>query len=396
METLKEKAEKLPASPGVYIFRDHQGEILYIGKAANLRRRVKSYFRSKSLKNTRITERAQEIDHEELETVIEALVREAELIKRYRPPYNVKENDDRSFLHVIITDDEYPRVLLVRGKDLDNYSKRSVFGPFVYSSQIREALKIIRRIFPYSTHSAKEVNKGRSCFYHQIDLCPGVCAGKIKKKEYLNNIKNIELFFKGKKKEVLSRLEKEMKEVSKNMEFEKAQDLKRRVDALHHIQDAALLGEEKEAGNDNSFRVEGYDISNISGDLAAGSLVVFKGGIPSKKDYRSFKIKNVSGPDDANMIKEIVERRLNNDWPLPDLMVIDGGAGQVNAAKKALKEKGKRIPVVGIAKGEDRKGEKMVGDEIKGMERKLLIDVRDEAHRFALKYHKKLRKRDFL
>jgi len=389
----KEEIKNIPENPGVYIFKNVKGEVIYVGKAANLRRRASSYFSGRNIKDSRIAEEARDIEYEETETVIEALIREAELIKKYRPSYNIKENDDRSFLHVVITDENYPRVLLTRGKDLENYKKRSVFGPFVYSSEIRNALKIIRRIFPYSTHTEKEIGKGRGCFYHQINLCPGVCAGKMSRSEYLKNIRNIELFLKGKRKEIISRLTKRMKEASKKMEYEKAEEFKRKIDALSYIQETALLSK-KEKG-DGVLRIEGYDVSNISGDLSVGSMVVFKGGEPSKSDYRLFNIRSVRGPNDIDMIKEILRRRVENNWPLPSVIVVDGGEGQVNGTKEVLGEKGLDIPVVGIAKGVDRKGERMVGDSVK-VEKDILIKVQREAHRFALSHHRRTRKKNFL
>ncbi len=171
---------KLPENPGIYIFKNKKGDIIYIGKAANIKRRVKSYF----LNNVKgklllIKKETREIEIEETKTTIEALIREAELIKRERPKYNIKEKDDKSFLYLVITDDFYPRVILERGRNLEKKKVRSIFGPFVFSSEIRSALQIIRKIFPFSTHTKKETERKKSCFFNQINLCPGTCAGKI-------------------------------------------------------------------------------------------------------------------------------------------------------------------------------------------------------------------------
>lgn len=393
MKKLRDEIKKLPETPGVYLFQDKEGKPVYIGKASNLRRRVRSYFTGKDVKNRKIVADTETIDYETKETVIEALIREAELIKEKNPFYNIKENDDRSFLYVVTTKEDYPRVILKRGKDLGKEKKRNVFGPFVYSSEIREALKTIRRIFPYSTHKKGEREKGKPCFYYQIGLCPGTCVGRVEKGDYLRNIKNIELFFKGKKKKIISELEKQMKEASKKMEYEKAEEIKKKRDALSHIQETALVGKKKK--DSSSLRIEGYDISNISGNFAVGSMVVFQGDSPKKEDYRLFKIKEVVGPDDTKMLQEVLQRRLKRSWPLPSLLVIDGGRGQVNAIKRVLEKEDLVIPVVGVTKGESKKKETIIG-ESKRFKKEILFHVQHEAHRFALNYHQKLRKKNFL
>ena len=393
---IQKQIDEFPTTPGVYIFKNKDGGVIYIGKAANLKRRVRSYFNARDIKSKKITEEAKSAEFKETETVIEALIKEAELIKLYRPIFNIKEKDDRSFLHVVITKEEYPRVLLVRGKDLEKQNVRSFFGPFVFSSEIRNALKIVRKIFPYSTHTEKEIKKGEPCFYYQIDLCPGTCVGEIGKREYLKNIKNIEMFFKGKKKKIISKLKKEMKEAGNRLEFEKAEELKKKIKALMFIQDTALMAGRKSSEKSDKPRIEGYDISNISGDLAVGAMVVFKGSSLQKKEYRLFKIRSVRGPNDTEMLKEVIERRMKNDWPLPALIVVDGGKGQVNAVKKALEKEGLLIPVVGIAKGEDRKGESVVGKNPLGVGKETLLKTQREAHRFAINYHRSLRKKSFL
>ena len=390
---IEEKIEKLPDSPGVYIFKNKEGEIVYIGKAGKLTKRVKSYFlESADPRAKRMVKDVFDIDHKTTETVIEALILEAKLIKKHEPFYNIKQKDDKSFLYVVITDEEYPRVILKRGRE--KKEGRAVFGPFVSSSAIRQALRILRKIFPYNTHTEKQLKRmKRPCFYYQIGLCPGACADDLDREEYMEDIKNIELFFEGKKKQVLESLEKRMQKASDNQNYEKAQKLKKQINSINHIYDTALitppeLEEEK-------MRIEGYDISNIGGKLATGSMVVFRGGKPQKSNYRKFKIKTVKNVDDIGMMKEVLERRFNNSWELPSILLVDGGVGHVNIAKEVLDENGLDIPVVGIAKGERRKKNELVGDEV-DIKKKTLIRVRDEAHRFAQKYHKKLREKDFL
>ncbi|MGC9611109.1 MAG: excinuclease ABC subunit UvrC [Minisyncoccia bacterium] len=408
--------KNLPDTPGVYIFKNTAGKILYIGKAGNLKRRVSSYFlRGHDSRIEKLVNEIKKIEYKKTDTAIEALILEAELIKKYQPPYNVREKDDSSFLFVEITDEKLPRVLLVRGKDKPN-GKR--FGPFTSSSSIREALKIIRRIFPFSTHQTDKPLK-RPCFDYQIGLCPGTClpgqgAGLIHKTDYLKNIKNLRMFFEGKKKRMMKELEKEMAQASKKTEYEKAEKIKRQVFALKHIQDVALIREERgpelprgvrlgrrpgdtpSGDSGRAKRIEGYDISNISGTSAVGAMVVFTNGEPDKDEYRKFKIKTVFKSDDTGMLKEVLIRRFRNSWLKPDLILIDGGRGQVNAAKAVMNKFGLKIPIVGLAKGPKRKRNDLVGLIPKFTDLKTLIKVRDEAHRFAIAYHKKLRSAGFI
>ena len=434
--------QNLPPTPGVYIMKNGKGEILYIGKAVNLKRRVSSYFlRTNNYRIEKLVSQIKKINYKKTDTGLEALILESELIKKHQPPFNVLEKDDRSFLYVEIAKEKFPRVLLVRGKDsTSNISRQtsSIFGPFISASAIREAIKIVRRIFPFSVHDPKTLLASghtlnpKPCFDYSLGLCPGTCIGAVSQKEYAKNIRNIKLFFSGKKKRILESLKKEMKILSKNLEFEKAEKTKRQIFAFQHIQDTAFISEDlilkpKTYDLKPSLRIEGYDISNISGTSAVGSMVVFsakEGNFrPQKSDYRKFKIYSVKGPNDTGMIKEILSRRLKHqEWPLPDLILIDGGRGQINAVKAALAEANLKIPVIGIAKGSKRNKNEFHGDirpqfykpihqtsdrknsvsrpsELKSsvhIERKVLIQVRDEAHRFAIRYHKKFRKRNFL
>lgn len=388
--------EKFPESPGVYLMKDVSGKILYIGKAANLKRRVSSYFlRPHDSRIQKLVSEIKKIDYEPTDTAIEALILEARLIKKHLPPFNVREKDDKSFLYVEITKEKFPRVLLVRGKE---GSAGERFGPFTSASSIREALRIIRKIFPFSTHVSGQ-KFSRPCFEYEIGLCPGTCIGAVSRAEYRENIVNMRLFLEGKKARILRALEKEMNMASKKLEFERAEKLKRRIFALRHIRDVALITELEFGAPSGKaatqLRIEGYDISNISGTSAVGSMVVFRGNMPDKNEYRKFKIRTISGSDDVGMLKEVIRRRLGNSWPLPALFLIDGGKGQINGAKAVLSEFGLRIPVAGIAKGPERKRNDIIGIIPKGISRATLINVRDEAHRFAIAYHKRVRGRMF-
>ncbi|MEK7193448.1 MAG: GIY-YIG nuclease family protein [Patescibacteria group bacterium] len=393
---------KFPDSPGVYLMKDVTGRILYIGKAANLKRRVSSYFlRPHGSRIQKLVSEIKKIDYRSTDTAIEALILEAQLIKKYLPPYNIREKDDKSFLYVEITKEKFPRVLLVRGKERlaqPHFSLKSAagFGPFTSASSIREALRIIRRIFPFSVHSP-DAKFTRPCFEREIGLCPGTCVGAINRVDYLKNIRNLKLFFQGKKDRIVTSLTKEMRIASKKLEFEKAEKWKRQIFALRHIQDVALITEERIASSAlQAIRIEGYDISNISGTSAVGSMVVFAGNEPERNQYRKFKIKLFTEPNDVGMLSEVLRRRFHNAWPLPVLILVDGGKGQVHAAKDVIREFGLRIPVVGIAKGPERKRNDVVGIIPKGIAKSTLINVRDEAHRFAIAYHKTLRSQAFL
>jgi excinuclease ABC subunit C len=407
--------KSLPETPGVYIMKDADGRVLYVGKAGNLRRRVSSYFeRPHDVRIQTLVTKIRRIDHEDTDTALEALILEAELIKKLRPPFNVREKDDKSFLYIEITKEKFPRVLLVRGKDAERGLR---FGPFTSASSVREAMHILRRIFPWNTHAQEVIGKlKRPCFDYEVGMCPGTCIGAVTREEYAHTIDHLKLFFAGKKKAVLQSFKKDMAHASRALDFEKAEKLRRRIFALQHIQDTALISENEVLlpaavgpnvasgpdGGDGIYRIEGYDISNISGTDAVGSMVVFENGEPNKDEYRKFKIKTVFGPNDIGMLTEVLERRFgarhrgDPRWRLPNLILIDGGLAQANAAKKVLLRAGLRIPIIGIAKGPERKRNDIIGAVPKGVRKETLVHVRDEAHRFAIGYHKNLRRRNFL
>ena len=405
-----------PEAPGVYIMKDGEGRVLYVGKAGNLRRRVASYFeRSHDIRIATLVGKIKKIEYRRTDTTLEALIVEAELIKKYLPPFNVREKDDKSFLYVEITKEKFPRVILVRGHaSAHSYGGRRKddsagmrFGPFVSASNVREALNILRRIFPWSTHDPERLGKyTRPCLDYEIGLCPGTCIGAINHTDYIKNINHLKFFFEGKKKRVIASLVKEMGVASKRLDFERAEKIRRQIFALQHIRDTALISESDTDFSSMShhipsaiFRIEGYDISNISGESAVGSMVVFENDRPNKDEYRKFKIQTIFQPNDVGMLAEVLMRRFKrtaSGWTLPNLIVIDGGLPQVNAGRRALFRAGLKIPVVGIAKGSKRKRNDIIGTVPKGISEAVLIYVRDEAHRFAIGYHKTLRRRRFL
>lgn len=385
---MKKIPKNIPQSSGVYLIKKRK-EILYIGKAGNIQKRVESYFRSSDNKIKKLINDATSISFLKTETVIEALILEAKLIKKIKPSYNVKEKDDRSFLYVAFTKEKFPRVILVRGREMRKKDFKEVFGPFVSSSNIQEALKIIRRIFPFSAHDPKK-KFNKPCFDYEIGLCPGTCINKVDRKEYLKNISNIKKFFKGEKAGILKSLKKEMLFYSNNLNFEKAEKIKRQINAVLHIRDTSLITAESFAEK-RKERWEGYDISNISGVFAAGSMVVFEDGEPKKEEYRKFKIRTINKANDVGMLREVLSRRFKKTWLLPFLILVDGGKGQVSATRDVLNSCGLKIPVIGVAKGEKRNKNEFIGIIPKGINKKDLLYLRDEAHRFAINYHKKLR-----
>lgn len=384
--------KNLPDTPGVYLMRGEKDKLLYVGKAANLKRRVSSYFlRPHEARLEKLVSEIQRVEYRETVSALEALVLESQLIKKYQPLYNIKEKDNKSFLFVEITKEKFPRVMLVRGKE---EQKGERFGPFVSAASIREALRLLRKIFPWHTHAPETWGKAkRPCLDAQIGLCSGICAVEINRSEYLKTIKHLKLVLSGKTSILKKSLTSEMKLAAKQEKFELAGKLRKRLFALEYLQDSALIREERESGG-AGLRIEGYDISNISGTSAVGSMVVFVAGKPFKTEYKKFKIKTVQGANDFAMLQEVLQRRLNHpEWPRPDLILVDGGVGQLSVAQEVLREKKINIPLVGLAKGPERKRNDIIGVLPKGVDLEVLIKVRDEAHRFAIAYHKLVRSR---
>lgn len=400
---MKKLATKLPDKPGVYFFKKEK-EIIYIGKATSLRDRVKSYF-SKDLLETRgpklvkMLEEATHVEFKTTDSVLEALILEADLIRRHQPSANSAQKDDKSYNYVVITDEAYPRVLTVRGKDLlesDDYKIKETFGPFPHGLELREALKIIRRIFPYRDKC--EPQTGVACFNAQIGLCPGVCSGAISKSEYAKVVRSIVLFFKGKKKEIISGLTRHMKQAAKFKQFEQAAEYRNKIFALTHINDIALIRRRK-GESASTFRMEGYDIAHISGTNTVGAMVVLEDGVLAKHEYKRFKIRGSAKDrsDDTANLRELLERRFKHtEWRIPDLIIIDGSVAQRNIAEQVLKNLvGNQVPdiqIVNVVKNAEHKPERIVGDTkvVKDYHHDILL-VNQEAHRFAINYHRLLR-----
>lgn len=397
---------KIPSAPGIYLFFNFGKELIYVGKASLLKSRVRSYFVGK--KSPRPIE---EMIHEvagvkwiATDSLLEAVILEGEYIKKFQPLYNIKWRDDKSWNYIVITKDKYPRVETAREHELKLNGAAGflrVFGPFP-GLNTKEALRILRKIFLFSDCKP---GIGKPCFNYQLGQCLGVCVGEITREDYLKKvIRPLVLFLQGKKSAVIKNFIKQMKTASKAENFEEAARLRNQIRALQKIQDAALLNKNFLEINfpKQKFRIEGYDISNIMGTSAVGSMVVFENGEAVKNEYRKFRIKTVFGADDVGMLKEVIARRLKHaEWPMPDLILVDGGRGQVNAALSVLKNTGISIGVIGLAKGPSRKRNDIVnGSALRPIELNkllpVLINVRDEAHRFAIVYHKVLRSKKFL
>jgi excinuclease ABC subunit C len=403
------KKYNLPDSPGIYFFMKNE-KVLYIGKATSLKDRVKSYFSADliSTRGSRIVDMITDSNNLKFQTtdsVLEALILESALIKKYKPTANIREKDNKSYYSVVITKEEFPRILIIRDKDLktgtgeaENLKIKKTFGPFPNSAQLKEALKIIRKIFPFidtnkPVHELRDIDKKRIRLNIEIGIFPDIFSGKTSKQEYLKNIQNIDLFFQGKKKQVLRNLEKEMSELSKKQEFEKAEKNKRKIFALNHIKDVSLI--KKEINDEiDSFRIEAYDVAHLGGKNTVGVFTVIENSYIKKNDYRLFNIKSAKEHDDYGALTEILNRRFNHpEWTLPNLIVIDGGIQHKNTAEKVLNNLKIKIDVVAVVKDDSHKPKDILGDKeiIKKYKEQILL-ANNESHRFALSNQKKKRK----
>jgi len=404
--------KKLPDLPGVYSFKSGR-KILYIGKATSLKDRIKSYFFSDIMSTrgaliVKMIEEADAVTFKKTDSVLEAIIIEANYIKKFQPRYNSREKDDKSYNYIVITKEDFPRILLMRGRELNlkatSYKLKTVFGPFPHGGQLKEALKIVRKMFPFRDRCVPKITArnsrlkaSRPCFNRQIGLCPGVCTGEISKQEYARIVRNIELFFSGKKERILKNLEKEMEVLVKSQEFEEANKTKKQIFALRHIQDVSLLKSQVPSSKlQASYRLEAYDVAHIGGKETVGAMVVIENGEPAKRYYRKFKIRGGKDGvriDDIANLKEILERRFaHKEWAFPDLIVVDGGIAQKNLTEHILNKRKLNTQVISVVKGENHKPKKFLGDEeiTKKYKNEILL-ANSEAHRFAIKYHREKR-----
>lgn len=403
--------EKSPHSPGVYWFMDKEGKVLYVGKAKDLKNRHASYTQLKQThgKTLRMVLEATKLKWQVLDSELQALLVEAELIRLHQPPYNVLLKDDKTPLYIYITDDVYPQVKSIRKKEIgrlktvEGVASKNLFGPYQSAYRTKEILKLVRPIFRwcekgvYSLQSL-DFSKTRSddnstlntidyrlkssakpCFYYHINRCSGACVGKISPEEYREDIERLKKFLRGKTKEVLDEFKSEMATSSAEEDFERAAQARDAIRLIEQfmkptfqlkpdlqlpklyesIKQEGLLHLRKEIRQFYSLskdyplhRIEGYDVSNIMGKNAAVSMVVFTEGEPDKKEYRMFNIRSIDTPNDYQMMKEAIARRQNHpEWGTPSLILIDGGRGQL---RSALSVWGWDVPVVSIVKNPDR------------------------------------------
>lgn len=396
MANWQDKIKKIPETPGIYLFYKGK-ELIYIGKATSLRSRVRSYLNPKTLRPIEARmEDVSDVKWKTTDSVLEAVILEANYIKEFQPKYNVKTKDDKSWNFFAITKEEFPKLVAVREKNLKKENYSYVFGPYA-EMKTSQILKLLHFLFKVSRCGP---NQKRPCFDYQLGNCLGVCTNEISSRDYKEKvIKPLVVFLKGKKKRLITSLEKKMKEAAKKEDFEEAKRLRNQIFSLNKIRDFALLDKSflaDEKKKEKSLRIEGYDISNLGNEAMVGSMVVFNEIRPLKNEYKKFKIRSVIGQSDVDCLKEILERRLKHaEWPMPDLILVDGGKPQVSAIKKVLENNNLKIPIVGIAKGPDRKKNEFFFDRDNDFVEKnenLLIRVRDEAHRFAINYQRSLKR----
>jgi excinuclease ABC subunit C len=448
IKTIKKgSTSKLPKNPGVYLFYGKKREILYVGKATNLKNRVNSHFKIPKHKLFDFTDETKKIGYIPLQSEIEALLTESKLIKTSQPKYNILLRDDKNYFYVGIIKHDWPRIYITHQPlDKEQQKKQKVnieyIGPFTEGRALKETLKFLRKAFPY--RSCHTISK-RSCFWYDLERCPAPCILKresqvrqelgdqTKKREidYKRNVQKLKQILLGKKTSVLKKLNREMKKFAKNQDFEKAAELRNQINAIQNIFSHRVFFENKnffkefEPEKDQKDvglllknnlglpkipkRIEGYDVSNMQSNQMVGSMVVFVpqiknkiiiGYYPDKKEYRLFKIKTVKRQNDIACLKETISRRLNHkEWKIPDLIYIDGGKAQFNAVNQILKNfPDFKIPVISLAKNKNILYNNFLRtslplDKLNKVIKMTILRLRDESHRFAISYHKKLRKK---
>jgi excinuclease ABC subunit C len=438
---LEEKLKDLPAQPGVYFHKDAKGEIIYVGKAASLRNRVRQYFQQSRRRDPKTEALVAEIvdtDWTTVESELDALFLEAELVRRYMPRYNILLRDDKSSLFVRITyDAPHPAVTFTR-RPLDD--KATYFGPYFNGLEVKRALRYLRRVFPYSTHTG--VPPKRACLQYHLGLCPGLEENKTTLNDYRANLRKLMQYLRGERAKVIEKMEHDMQRAAKKKDFETAADIRNQYYALKALSKQIVFSdvEFRDISKDRGLqgladllglknvprRIEGYDISHMQGTDNVASMVVFSNGIPDKTEYRKFKMRLPGNNDFAHMEEAIARRTSEKNqkaWGLPDLFLIDGGKGQLSAAIKARDAAGVARPMIGLAKREEEivihlERSLVTPAFITGQDQqpkwgdvhvsqsedfilillpkssdivKLLQRVRDESHRFAVSYHSVLK-----
>ncbi len=418
-KTLQIKLDKLPTSSGVYFHKDEKGTLIYIGKAANLRNRVRQYFQKSTLETAKIAApktvvhigEIVDIDWVVTETEIDALFLEAELIKRYKPKFNLALRDDRSDIYVRIDINSAHPTVSFTHRPMDDHAE--YFGPYLSGFQVKRALKHLRKAFPYDT---KKSSAKRVTLDHHIGLSPGLEEGKTSLEDYRTNLRKLTSYLRGNRTKITHDIEKEMKKVAAEKDFEKASLLRNQLFALKALSKQVVFGDKEfiDISKDQALnglsellqlkgppmRIEGYDISHMAGTNNVASMVVFVNGLPDKAEYRKFKMR-LKGNDDFGHMREVISRRFSGRnlerWLKPDLLLVDGGKGQVSSALEILQEKKIKIPLIGLAKRYETiiipKNDAFEEVEL-GLNSnitKLLQRIRDESHRFAVSYHSSIK-----
>lgn len=391
----------IPDNPGVYYF--WQGNTkLYIGKATSIKDRTSSYFKPEVVldrgpKIAKMVELADKITFEETDSVLEAVILEAKLIKKYQPYYNTIQKDDKSFWFVVVTKEEFPRVYLIREKELEQQNLAGIkfqglYGPFPSGLVLREALKILRRIFPF--RDKKSTLAFHERFYRELGLVPDV-SNKVKAQAYNRTIGYLKMFFEGKKSALLKTIEKDMKALARAEKFEEANVLKNTLFALSHIHDVSLIRAEHERSDKKVLRVDALDVAHLAGTFTYGVSVTIEQGMPVKEWYRTFRMRIEHKGDDYAALQELMHRRLSHDeWGIPDVLVIDGGILHKKVAEHCIGkfEAWQNVQIVAVTKDERHKPVKILGDaKLITKYKQDILKANAEAHRFAITTHRKRR-----
>ena len=414
-EALKQKLNKLPVDPGVYFHKNASGEIIYVGKAAVLKNRVRQYFQKskKDIKTAALVSEIADTDWIVVDTEMDALFLEAEMIKRYMPKWNILLRDDKTVIYVRISmNDEIPYISFTR-TPMDD--KATYIGPFYGKSTAERALRILRRVFPYYD----KPYTGKKTLNTDLGLTPGIEVGKTTIKDYKRNLRKLIRYLEGDREKLLKELEKTMKEEAKAGNFELAAEARDQLFGLRELKKRIVFSDKEflDISSDKALeelkelldlpkpphRIEGYDISHQSGKDTVGSMVVFLNGAAARNEYRKFKIRT-STNDDLKSMKEMISRRLkHNEWDFPDLIILDGGKTQLNAILPLVEPYG--IPVIGRDKSGDHSKSAKVKIVTKNSDyqfpsnshiSRLIARIDEESHRFAITYHSLLKRKSML
>ena len=419
---LKAKLKELPKEPGVYFHKNRDGEVIYVGKAAILRNRVRQYFQSPERKDAKTRALVAEIDDTDwivVDTEMDALFLESEMIKRYMPKWNILLRDDKSVSYVRIDmKSEVPYVSMTRNPDDDG---AEYFGPYYGKVAITRALRILRRIFPYYD---KPYN-GRKTLNTDLGLTPGIEVGKTTARDYKHSLRHMISYLKGNRKKLVRDIEKLMYEAAEKGDYERAAEYRNQFFGLKGLGTKIVFSDKEllDISSDKALeelqdilkmdkppvRIEGYDISHQSGKNVTGSMVCFINGAADRTKYRRFKLRKQQNNDPESM-REVITRRLNhlNDWGMPDLIILDGSVGQISAVREIVTKA--KIPIIGRDKSGDHSKNARVrivipeGDEDYRMVElakdghiaKLIARIDEESHRFAIQYHTLLKRKDAL